>query len=103
MTHPTPPAGRTGPPGHRLETWLVRKIQGGALRALPRYQPLQGRGAECPEQYAQSLLNGLREVRDPQTAERLKDDGRMFRSWVESALPPAPRAGECRLAPNFSF
>lgn len=71
------------PPRNRLERWLVRKLQGGALRSLPRYQPVGG-CEECPEHYAQTLLAGLRSAGDdPRTLERLKDDGRAFRSWAE--------------------
>ena len=76
------------PPRNRLEGWLVRKIQAGVLKTLPRYSPLYGRGGECPEQYARALLSGLRKSEgDAHAFERLKDDGRSFRSWTESVLP----------------
>lgn len=76
------------PPRTRLEGWLARKIQAGVLKALPRYCPLHGHGDECPEQYARALLTGLRASEgDALAVERLKDDGRAFRSWTESVLP----------------
>ena len=79
---------RENPPRTRLEGWLVRKIHAGVLKALPRYCPLHGHGSECPEQYARALLSGLRTVEgDVLAVERLKDDGRAFRSWTESVLP----------------
>jgi hypothetical protein len=74
------------PPRSRLERWLQRKIQGGSLRALPGYTPLGDRVPHCPEQYARSLLNRLRTAHDPWTLERVKDDGRAFRSWAEVVL-----------------
>ena len=79
---------RENPPRTRLEGWLVRKIHAGALKTLPRYFPLHGQGGECPEQYAKALLTGLRTAgEDVLAIERLKDDGRAFRSWTESVLP----------------
>ena len=77
------------PPRNRLEGWLVRKIQTGVLKALPKYCPLYGRAGQCPEQYARALLSGLRTSHsDAHVVERLKDDGRAFRSWTETVLPP---------------
>ncbi len=77
------------PPKNRLEGWLARKIQAGVLKALPKYCPLYGRVGQCPEQYARTLLSGLRTFEgDAHAVERLKDDGRAFRSWTETVLPP---------------
>ncbi len=101
-----------GPPRSRLEGWLERKLQAGALRALPRYYPPRGGQAECAEHYAEMLLAGLRTVGgDALTLERVKDDGRAFRSWTELVLPvpvsapaPSPRNGRnrgSRLIPGF--
>ena len=90
--------GRETPSRNRLEGWLVRKIQAGVLKTLPRYVPLNGRGG-CPEQYARALLSGLRKLEaDANAFERLKDDGRAFRSWTESVLPPisVPQIGQGR-------
>jgi hypothetical protein len=76
------------PPPSRLEVWLSKTIRGGGLRALPVYHPLCARGGQSPELYARMLLAGLRTAdADRRRAERLKDDGRAFRSWVESARP----------------
>jgi hypothetical protein len=85
--------GEEEPRPDRLERWLDRKLQAGALRGLPRYRPLRGLASECPERYAQALLEGLRSSRSPFDAdarERVRDDGRAFRGWVELALSPAP-------------
>jgi hypothetical protein len=88
---------KEGAPPNRLESWLDRKIQAGALKALPRYIPLRGRDGECPEQYARALLTGLRAPgADQQGLERIKGDGRAFRSWAESVLAHAPRGGDVR-------
>jgi hypothetical protein len=74
-----------GPPRSRLEAWLVRKLQGGGLKSLPRYAPPGVRGDLCPEQYAEVLLDRLRAATvDPRAFERAKDDGRAFRSWAEA-------------------
>ncbi len=79
---------RENPPRTRLEGWLVRKIHAGVLKALPHYSPLNGQGGESPEQYARALLRGLcTDGGDALAIERLKDDGRAFRSWTESVLP----------------
>jgi hypothetical protein len=75
------------PPRNRLAGWLVREIQKGVLKALPLYNPPQGRGGHCPDEYARGLLSGLVEGEtDPWALERLKDDGRAFRSWAERGL-----------------
>ena len=87
------------PPRNRLEGWLLRKIQAGVLRSLPRYCPLHGPVGECPEQYARALLTDLRTFEgDVLAVERLKDDGRAFRSWTESVLPSVsiPQGGQVR-------
>jgi hypothetical protein len=79
-----------GPPPNRLERWLVRKIQAGALDSLPPYAPLGGRENHCPDQYARALLTRIRSVaHDPLALERVKDDGRAFRSWTEAVRPVA--------------
>ena len=76
------------PPDGRLERWLVRKLQAGSFRNLPRYRPMGGLDGECPERYAANLLDGLRAAGDcPTDLERIKDDGRAFRSWTEAVLP----------------
>jgi hypothetical protein len=81
---------KESPPRSRLEAWLLREIRGGGLKALPRYEPVRGRGSACPEHYARALLSGLGTAAgDPGRVERLKDDGRAFRSWVESVHPAA--------------
>jgi hypothetical protein len=86
MAERVPIPRKEGPSRNRLESWLVRKIQGGGLKALPRFQPMGVNGFQCPEQYARTLLAGLRRTHDDVRAtERLKDDGRAFRSWVESS------------------
>jgi hypothetical protein len=73
------------PPRSRLEAWLVRKLQAGGLKALPRYAPPGACGDLCPEQYAAALLDRLRAAAvDPRAFERAKDDGRAFRSWAEA-------------------
>jgi hypothetical protein len=84
---------KEGPPRNRLESWLVRKIQGGGLRMLPSFQPINAHAFQCPEQYARTLLAGLRQTHDDsRVAERLKDDGRSFRSWVEARQFSSPRS-----------
>ena len=87
-----------GPPRSRLESWLVRKIQGGGLTLLPPYHPPGGRGGVAAEEYARNLLVGLRTSDgDRERAERFKDDGRAFRSWAEAALDHvAPLSGMLR-------
>ena len=89
---------KEGPPRSRLESWLIRKIQAGGLKSLPRYYSLRGRENHCPEQYARTLLADLRRVEsDAATLERLRDDGRAFRSWAESALASVTTGSENRL------
>ena len=81
-----------GGPGSRLERWLVRALQSGRFEGLPAYQPLR-EGHQRPELYAQRLLDGLKDAAsDAWEQERLRDDGRAFRSWAETypaALLPA--------------
>jgi hypothetical protein len=85
------------PPQSRLESWLVKKLQGGCLATLPSYFPLGSRGGRCPEQYARELLADLRASQcDIKKLERLKDDGRAFRSWAESAVSLAPHRADGR-------
>lgn len=75
------------PPGGRLEGWLRRGVQEGVLAALPPYSPPGGRWDYRPEQYARGLLARLRAAADdPAAIERVKDDGRAFRSWAEAVL-----------------
>ena len=84
---------KEGSPRNRLESWLVRKIQGGGLKSMQRFRPMGGRASQCPEQYARTLLASLRSTHDnAREVERLKDDGRSFRSWVESSQIPAARS-----------
>jgi hypothetical protein len=76
-----------GSPAGRLERWLVGNLGGGVLRGLPRYHPVRGVAGECAERYARLLLEGLRsDGAGLRTLERVKDDGRAFRSWAELAL-----------------
>ena len=91
-------ARKEKPPRSRLESWLMRKIQGGGLTTLPKYYPLGERGDQCPEQYARALLAGLRKADGNfERIERLKDDGRAFRSWAETAYDPvSQRSGMLR-------
>jgi hypothetical protein len=85
------------PPPSRLEHWLMKKLQGGCLKALPRYFPLGVRGGRCPEPYARDLLAGLRAAQgNVMKLERLKDDGRAFRSWAESAVSHVPHRANGR-------
>lgn len=85
------------PPPSRLESWLVKKLQGDCLATLPRYFPLGSRGGRCPEQYARELLTDLRASQgDIKKLERLKDDGRAFRSWAESAISYVPHRADGR-------
>jgi hypothetical protein len=88
----SPPRPRPRPRPSRLEGWLEGTIRAGGLRALPGYRPTgwRGEGEQCPERYARALLARLRTAREDRWQfERLKDDGRAFRSWVESAPSPA--------------
>jgi hypothetical protein len=85
------------PPPSRLETWLVKKLQGGCLKTMPKYFPLGSRGGRCPEQHARELLAELRASQgDVMKLERLKDDGRAFRSWAESAISHVPHRADSR-------
>jgi hypothetical protein len=78
---------RSGPsPGSRLELWLVKTIRRGRLKGYPRYYPPRGTVGHNPEQYALRLLGRLRIAQGhPREIERVKDDGRAFRSWAETA------------------
>lgn len=73
-----------GVPESRLERWLLRALQSGRFEALPVYQPLH-EGRQRPELYARRLLDGLKDAAsDACEQERLRDDGRAFRSWAET-------------------
>ena len=75
------------PPPSRLESWLERKVQGGGLNGLPRYCPPGDRLSHCPEHYARALLSRVHAaLLNPSALERVKDDGRAFRSWTEAVL-----------------
>lgn len=79
MARPTP--GRTG---LDLASWLTRKIKHGNLRRLPPYPAYGGGIIHQPEPFARLLLGALRQLPDdPRAAERIRDDARAFRSWVE--------------------
>lgn len=70
--------------GLDLASWLTRKIKQGNLRGLPPFPALGGGVIHQPEPYARLLLGALRQPpADPDAAERLRDDARAFRSWVE--------------------
>lgn len=76
------------PPPSRLESWLARELQGGCLKAMPRYVPHGRRLGRSPERYARELLAALQAANgDVPVLERLKDDGRAFRSWTELVTP----------------
>ena len=87
-----PPKGR---PGLDLESWLARKIKLGNLRSLPPFHAIGGGIIHQPEPYARLLLTALRQLPyDVRYQERIRDDVRAFRSWVEGNqldLTPAPR------------
>lgn len=86
MDHRIPRA--EGVPGSRLERWLMRALQSGRFEELPVYQPLR-EGRQRPELYAQRLLDALKNATsNAWEQERLRDDGRAFRSWAET-YPPA--------------
>lgn len=73
-----------GRPGLDLESWLARKIRLRNLRTLPPYQANGGGIVHLPEPYARLLLTSLQNrPGDTRAVERLKDDVRAFRSWVE--------------------
>ena len=81
-----PSARKEGPPRNRLERWLDGALREGGLKTLPRYSPPGLPAGQCPERFAEALLTGLRDSsEDRRRLERLKDDGRAFRSWAESA------------------
>jgi hypothetical protein len=90
------PKGRSDPAGARLERWLARSIQQGALRDLPPYYSLRERVDLPPEPYARQLLAGLKRAGvedDGRVLERTRDDGRAFRSWAEAWPAVAQRLG----------
>ena len=94
MVNFVPKKGRDGPPRSRLEGWLERKIQAGSLKRLPRYFPPRGRSGECPDEYARMILEGLQgSPGNSRSLERIKDDGRAFRSWTELVRPVGPQGG----------
>ena len=79
MARPAPGRG-----GLDLASWLTRKIKHGNLRGLPPFPALGGGIIHQPEPYARLLLGALRQPPDnPHDAERIRDDARAFRSWVE--------------------
>jgi hypothetical protein len=79
MARPAPGRG-----GLDLASWLTRKIKHGNLRGLPPFPALGGGIIHQPEPYARLLLGALRQPPDnPRDAERIRDDARAFRSWVE--------------------
>lgn len=74
----------SGPRGLDLASWLNRKIRLGNLRGLPPFPANGGGIVHQPEPYARLLLGALRQPpADARSAERLRDDARAFRSWVE--------------------
>jgi hypothetical protein len=86
--------GKEEHPTDRLERWLVWKLEDGVLKKLPRYRPLREPVGECPDRYARTLLEGLRSAGgDTDVRERLRDDGRAFRSWAERALSTRRQSG----------
>ncbi len=73
-----------GRPKGGLERWLVQSLQGNRFDELPLYSPLRG-GGQRPEQFARRLLASLKNPElDEWDEERLRDDGRAFRSWAET-------------------
>ncbi len=71
-------------PGLDIESWLVRKIKLRNLRELPPYHAHGGGVVHLVEAYARLLLKSLQApTGDLRSAERIKDDARAFRSWVE--------------------
>lgn len=84
-----------GPPGPGLVSWLNRMIHQGALKTLPRYHSVRGRAQHSPDRYALDLLEGLTSGgNNPRAIEQIKDDGRAFRSWVETSQAHGPRVGD---------
>jgi hypothetical protein len=83
-------------PGLNLEAWLARKIRLRHLRELPPFHANGGGNVHQPEPYARLLLSALRESpTEVRGRERLRDDARAFRSWVEGnqldLMPPLSR------------
>jgi hypothetical protein len=73
-----------GRPRLDLDAWLTRKIRLRLLRELPPFYANGGGIIHQPEPYARLLLSALRESpTDPRHLERIRDDARAFRSWVE--------------------
>lgn len=90
---------RERPPRSRLERWLISALREGGLKSLPTYSSPGLPGGQCPERFAKALLVGLRESEgDHRKRERLKDDGRAFRSWAESAFPDREFSTQTRFA-----
>lgn len=76
-----PDQGRSG---LDLESWLARKIKLGNLSGLPPFHANGGGIIHLPEPYARLLLMALRQPpSDVRARERIRDDARAFRSWVE--------------------
>ena len=89
-------------PGHDIESWLVRKLKCRNLRELPPYHAHGGRVVHLAEPFARLLLKSLQSPPgDPRSAERVRDDARAFRSWVEgNQLDLAP--ARPRVAPGLA-
>jgi hypothetical protein len=86
----------TGRRGLDLASWLSRKIRHRNLRLLPPFYANGGGIIHQPEPYARLLLSALRQpAAEPRSFERIRDDARAFRSWVENNqldLSPTPPA-----------
>jgi hypothetical protein len=85
----------TGRTGLDLASWLSRKIRHRNLRSLPPFHANGGGIIHQPEPYARLLLSALRQpAAEPRSVERIRDDARAFRSWVENnqldLSPPQP-------------
>ena len=79
------------PPRLDLESWLARKIRNGHLRRLPAFPAHGGGIIHQPEPYARLLLSAMREPSsDARNADRIRDDVRAFRSWVEESQLDLP-------------
>jgi hypothetical protein len=91
---------RGGPnAGGGLENWLILTIQRESLRGFPPYYPLGDRVGRQPDQYARALLASLRNHEEGTLdRERMRDDGRAFRSWAESQPMTAGEADRVRSA-----
>ncbi len=73
-----------GGPKRGLESWLIQSLQLSRFDELPLYRPLRG-GGQRPEQFARRLLASLKNPElNEWERERLRDDGRAFRSWAET-------------------